>query len=82
MTAVKQPYQELFDYLANELNVIALLTQMLEIEAIVNENHKQQIKDAYNQGYRDGQKNWDIILKNDIKEYLSAENYYNETFNK
>ena len=31
----EQPYQELFDYLANEFNVIALQTQMQEIEAIV-----------------------------------------------
>lgn len=35
MTQLKQPYQELFDYLANELNAIATQTQMQEIEAIV-----------------------------------------------
>jgi flagellar biosynthesis/type III secretory pathway protein FliH len=83
MTAIKQPYQELFDYLANELNVIALLTQMHEIEAIINENHKQQIKDAYNQGYREGLE--DFYLKdefNDVLEHSNAENYYNQTFNK
>jgi uncharacterized LabA/DUF88 family protein len=53
-----------------------------KILKVSTELFEQQIKDAYNQGYRYGQKNWDIILKNDIKEYLSAENYYNETFNK
>ena len=37
----EQPYQELFDYLANELNVVALLTQMQEIEAIVMAKQKQ-----------------------------------------
>ena len=37
----EQPYQELFDYLANELNVIALLTQMQEIESIVMAKQKQ-----------------------------------------
>jgi hypothetical protein len=36
----EQPYQELFDYLANELNVIALQTQMQEIEAIVMAKQK------------------------------------------
>ena len=36
----EQPYQELFDYLSNELNVIALLTQMQEIEAIVMAKQK------------------------------------------
>jgi len=83
MTAVKQPYQELFDYLANELNVIALLTQMHEIEEIINDKQKQQIKDAYNQGYRDGLE--DYYLKdefNDVSEHSNAENYYNENFNK
>ena len=37
----EQPYQELFDYLVNELNVVALLTQMQEIEAIVMAKQKQ-----------------------------------------
>jgi len=76
MTAVK----ELQLYFAKSNNLLGekgweLILKIIELE-------KQQIKDAYNQGYRDGQKNWDIILKNDIKEYLSAENYFNETFNK
>ena len=53
MTTVQQPNQDLFNYLANELNVIALQTEMQEIEAIVMSNFKQQIKDAYNQGYRE-----------------------------
>jgi hypothetical protein len=37
----EQPYQELFNYLANELNVIALETQMQEIEAIVMAKQKK-----------------------------------------
>jgi len=37
----EQPYQELFDYLANELGVNALLTQMQEIETIVMAKQKQ-----------------------------------------
>lgn len=43
MTQLKQPYQELFDYLANELNVIAVQTQKREIEAILLSKHEQQI---------------------------------------
>jgi hypothetical protein len=83
MTDIKQPYQELFDYLANELNVIALLTQMHEIESIIMLDYKQQIKDAYNQGYREGLQ--DYYLKdefNDVSEFSNAEDYYNQTFNK
>jgi HEPN domain-containing protein len=47
------------------------------------ELEKQQIKDAYNQGYREGLQ--DYYLKDefkDVSEYSNAENYYNETFNK
>jgi len=84
MTAVEQPYQELFDYLAKQLNVIALQTEMQEIEAIVMSNHKQQIKNAYNQGYREGLEDvgscW--LTDKDVAECSNAENYYNETFNK
>jgi hypothetical protein len=83
MTAVKQPNQELFDYLAKQLNVIALQTEMQEIEAIVMMSHEQQIKDAYNQGFRDGLE--DYYLKdefNDVSEHSNAENYFNQTFKK
>ena len=41
---IEQPYQELFDYLANELNVIATQTQMQEIEAIMLSKHQQLFK--------------------------------------
>lgn len=78
MTAKKQ--QELLDYLANELNPFALQTQMQEIEAIVMSKLEQQIKDAYNQGYRDGKEDWDFVLKKDVAKYSNAQNYYNETF--
>jgi hypothetical protein len=37
----EQPFQELFDYLKSELNVIALLTELQEIEAIINDKQKQ-----------------------------------------
>ncbi len=73
--------QELFNYLSNELNVIATQTEMQEIESIIMSKHKQQIKDAYNQGFRDGLEEWDTWLSNDIAA-SNAEIYYNETFKK
>jgi len=82
MTPVEQPYQELFDYLSKQLNVIPLQTEMQEIEAIVMMNHKQQIKDAYNQGYRDGLEDCNCEQLKDVAECSNAENYYNETFMK
>ena len=45
MIPLEQPYQELFDYLAKQLNVIALQTEMQEIEAIIIRKQEQQIKD-------------------------------------
>jgi hypothetical protein len=75
MTAVQMVIDAFYKYRYDNPHLIELFNVAIDKE-------KQQTKDAYNQGFRDGQKNWDIILKNDIKEYLSAENYYNETFNK
>lgn len=43
---------------------------------------EQEIKDAYNQGYRDGKDDCDIVLSKDVSEYSNAQNYYNETFRK
>ena len=83
MTEVKQPYQELFDYLRNELDVIATQTEMQEIEAIIMSKHEQQIKEAYNQGFRDALElfgNRDYT--DDISDHSDAQNYYNKTFKK
>jgi len=44
---------------------------------------KQQIKDAYNQGYRDGHEDGQFTIFpafQDVAEFSNAENYYNETF--
>ena len=43
---------------------------------------KEQIQDAYNQGYRDGEHDASNIPLSigDISEYINAEQYYNETF--
>jgi predicted ATPase len=43
---------------------------------------KQQIKDAYNQGYRDGLEDWNCEQLRDVAECCNAEYYYKQTFNK
>jgi len=85
MTAVTQPYQELFNYLSKQLNVIATQTEMQEIEAIINSKRKQQIKDGYNQGFKDGLNEckdcgevWAMDL--DVEQHNNAEDYFNQTF--
>ena len=45
------------------------------------EEEKQEIIDAYNEGYRDGSLD-DNHDKKDISEYSNAEQYYNQTFKK
>ncbi len=54
----------------------------IDLKAFVeqaNELFEQQIKDAYNQGYRDG--DGDLSGK-DISLYNDADLYYNETYKK
>jgi hypothetical protein len=48
----------------------------------LREMHKEEIKDAYNQGYRDVERDVSNIplIIGDISEYNNAENYYNETY--
>ena len=53
----------------------------------LKEIEKQQIKDAYNQGFRDGLQDcktcgkvWAMDL--DVEEHSNADDYYNENFNK
>jgi len=55
-----------------------------KILKVSNELFEQQIKDAYNQGFRDGliDGKFTIIAEFDISECSNAENYYNKTFNK
>lgn len=54
---------------------------------VAKQMHKQQIKDAYNQGFRDGLEDckncgkiWAMDL--DIEEHSNAEDYYNEILKK
>jgi hypothetical protein len=57
------------------------LFQDFEIAKI---SHKNEIKDAYNQGYREGLEDvgscW--LTDRDVAECSNAEYYYNEKFNK
>ncbi len=52
-----------------------------EILEIAKEIEKQQIKDAFNQGYREGETDLFERAKEDIKEYSDATIYFNQTFN-
>lgn len=58
---------------------------MIEISKI-NELFEQQIKCAYNQGFRDGAADAasypNISDFNDVAVYENAQNYYNKTFKK
>ena len=75
MTAVKKLLDYITRYLTNkQLNFFSLAI----IEAV--KLNEKQIKDAYNQGFRDGKEEWDIVLPKDVSEYSNAQNYYNETF--
>ena len=59
-------------------------SQLIEIfdEAIKKE--EQQIKDGYNQGYREGFQDAEnyTFSKGDVADYSNAQIYYNETFKK
>ena len=74
MTAVKK----LLNYITPSLtNKLLNFFSLVFIEAMKQE--KQQIKDAYNQGFRDASL---ITLHRTerIEDTQEAENYYNETF--
>ena len=74
MTALK-----LFVEIVNLCKKYKRQVQQIDIDYAIK-NEEQQIKDAYNQGFRDGKEDWEILLPKDIAEYSNAQNYYNETF--
>ena len=77
MTAV----EELQLYFAKSNNLLG--EKGWELILIIKEIEKQQIKDAYNQGFRDGQKIQNLAMHGrDISEFSKARDYYNETFKK
>jgi hypothetical protein len=83
MTAV----ETVKNYIEAEYSINYAINQGLEIEKEENIKkeilHKQQIKDAYNQGYREGLEDSEIIeCIKDVAECSNAEDYYNEIFKK
>jgi hypothetical protein len=82
---LERKFQEYADWITNkndaEQCTIFELFQDFEIAKI---SHKKEIKDAYNQGYREGLEDvgscW--LTDRDVAECSNAENYYNENFKK
>jgi hypothetical protein len=75
MTAIQRLENELLQFNftdGQKLVLTILLNQAIELE-------KQQIKNAYNQGYRDG---GDVLSGKDISLFDDANLYYNETYKK
>jgi hypothetical protein len=57
------------------------LIKLKESYEQAKEMEKEQIMDAFNQGYREAELNLNnIVNKGDISEFYDAQNYYNETF--
>ena len=81
MTAVKKLLNYVTPYLTDK---ILHFLSLVFIEAMKQE--EQQIKDAYNQGFREGVADSasypNISDSNDVSVYENAQNYYNETFKK
>lgn len=80
MTAVEiysMKMGELLGDLSNQFTVNQTLkSHFLLVECL--ELEKQQIKDAYNQGYRDGALDGSSHTgKSDVENYSDADNYYN-----
>lgn len=44
------------------------------------EMHREEIKEAYNQGYRDAETDCFHVSAHDISTYGNAKKYYNETY--
>ena len=59
-----------------------VLRKVIKKAAELKEMEKEQIKLAFNQGYRDAENDLGSSLKVDIELFSNAEQYYNETFGK
>ncbi len=82
------------DWLAEKYNYITWMRNRDEMSAETadilraaflkkaNQMGKEQIKAAYNQGYRDGEITQHYQGELDVQYFDNAENYYNETFGK
>jgi hypothetical protein len=59
-----------------------VLRKVIKKAAELKEMEKEQIKLAFNQGYRDAENDCCESVGTDVSECANAENYYNETFGK
>jgi hypothetical protein len=74
MTAVELLIKQLMNFnIGVENNGSISIEQLKEIE-------KQQIKDAYNQGYREGLQDCNCEPLGDVAKYSNADDYYKETY--
>lgn len=63
----------------NEFDKQKFLDWFNETKEDFLEDEKSQTKDAYNQGFRDGEIQ-EYNSENDVSQFDDAENYYNNTF--
>ena len=77
---MQTPIQELILDLQQECKSYFENNEVYLKALIVKE--KQQIIDAFNQGYREGEVETITSSKEDISEFDDAKNYYNKIFNK
>jgi len=82
---LESKFQEYVNWIRNKNDAKQYtIFELFEDFEIAKKNHKNEIKIAYNQGYREGLEDvgscW--LTDKDVAEYSNAENYYNENFNK
>lgn len=70
----------LFEQLVSKTDRMYFLEELQKAKQM----EKEQIIEAYNQGFREGEEDGKCGNSNtgDVSEYINAEQYYNETFGK
>jgi hypothetical protein len=66
----------------SRLNISIDVSVYKELKEQAKAMHKKEIKDAFNQGYRDGEHDYGNTTQilGDVSVWDDSENYYNETF--
>lgn len=86
----KTAMQELIDSLVHQSNGCTrdtrgseryILSGIIDFAKQLLEKEKQQIIEAYNQGYRDGETTGVTIDKKDVSKCADAKIYFTETYN-
>jgi len=77
MTAVQMVIDAFYKYRYDNPELIEIFDKAIKEE-------EQQIKDGYNQGYREGFQDAEnyTFSKGDVADYTNAQDYCNETFKK